>query len=112
MTDSKTPFEGDVSTVQSALQVSGTSWILAVGDPSDTSKAGVHRLAPHDVDGLLGRLWRARGRAVGAAGDVRVKLVYEAGHQGFRWPGGWRGRTPGWWSAIPRVWRWWAGGKR
>ena len=83
MTDSKTPFEGGVTTVQSALQVSGTSWILAVGDPSDTSKAGVHRLAPHDVDGLLGRLWRARERAVGAAGDVRVKLVYEAGHQGF-----------------------------
>ena len=83
MTGSKTPFEGDVSTVQSALQVSGTSWVLAVGAPSDTSKAGVHRLTPHDVDGLPGRLGRARERAVGAAGDVRVKLVYEAGHQGF-----------------------------
>ncbi len=83
MTDSKTPFEGDVTTVYAALEVSGTSWILAVGDPSDTSKAGVHRLAPHDVDGLLGRLGRARERAVGAAGDVRVKLVYEAGYEGF-----------------------------
>ena len=83
MTGSKPPFEGDVSTVYAALEVSGTSWILAVGDPSDTSKAGVHRLTPHDVDGLPGRLGRARERAVGAAGDVRVKLVYEAGHQGF-----------------------------
>ncbi len=83
MTDSKTPFEGNPTTVQSALEVSGTSWILAVGDPSDTAGAGMHRLAPQDVDGLLGRLGKARARAAASGGDVRVMLVYEAGHQGF-----------------------------
>ncbi len=76
MTDSKTPFEGNVTTVYAALEVSGRSWILAVGDPSDTSRAGIHRLAPQDVDGLLGRLGRARERAA-TGGDVRVMLVYQ-----------------------------------
>ncbi len=109
MTDSNPPFKGDVSTVQSALEVSGRSWVLAVGDPSDTSKAGMHRLAPRDVDGLLGKLGRARERASAAGGDVRVMLVYEAGHQGFRWSGGWRVRMSRWLSAIRRALRWWAG---
>jgi len=62
--------------------VSGTSWILAVGDPSDASRTGLHRLEPHDVDGLLGKLWRARAAAA-SGGDVRVMLVYEAGYEGF-----------------------------
>ncbi len=83
MSDSKTPFEGNASTVHAALQVSGSSWILAVGDPSDTAGAGMHRLAPQDVDGLLGRLGKARTRAAASGGEVRVMLVYEAGHQGF-----------------------------
>ena len=60
MTCPTTRSGGDVSTVHAALQVSGRSWILAVGDPSDMSRAGLHGLEPHDVDGLLGRLWRAR----------------------------------------------------
>ncbi len=62
MIDSSTPFGGDVSTVYAALEVSGRSWILAVGDPSDASRAGLHGLEPHDVDGLLRKLWRARSR--------------------------------------------------
>ena len=109
MSDSKTPFEGNATTVYAALEVSGRSWVLAVGDPSDTSKAGMHRLAPQDVDGLLGKLGRARERAAAAGGDVRVMLVYEAGYEGFRWPGGWRGRTSRLWSATPRASRWCAG---
>ncbi len=109
MDGSRTPFEGNGTTVHAALQVSGTGWILAVGDPSDTSKAGMHRLAPQDVDGLPGRLGRARRRAAASGGDVRVMLVYGAGHQGFRWPVGWRAGTPGWWSAIRRALRWCAG---
>ncbi len=105
MNGSRTPFEGDASTVHAALQVSGTGWILAVGDPSDTSKAGPHRLAPQDMDGLSGR----RRRAAASGGDVRVMLAYGAGHQGFRWPGGWRAGIPGWWSAIRRALRWCGG---
>ncbi len=83
MTDSNPPFEGSVTTVYAAMEVSGTSWILAVGDPSDTSKAGVHRLAPQDVDGLLGKLGRARERAAASGGAVWVMLVYEASYEGF-----------------------------
>ena len=83
MTGSKTPFEGNGTTVHAALEVSGRSWILAVGDPSDTAGAGMHRLAPHDVDGLLATLGRARDRAGGSGGHVRVMLVYEAGYEGF-----------------------------
>ncbi len=60
-----------------------TSRILAVGDPADASEAGLHRLAPHDVAGLPGKPGRARAAAV-SGGDVRVMLVHEAGHEGFR----------------------------
>ena len=83
MVDALTPFGGDVTTVHAALEVSGTSWILGVGDPADTSKTGIHKLAPHDVDGLLGKLEQARRRASADGGDVRVLLVYEAGFEGF-----------------------------
>ncbi len=84
MTCPTTPSGGNVSTVHAALQVSGTGWILAVGDPADASRTGLHRLAPHDVDGLLGKLWRARDRAAAASGgDVRVMPVHGAGYGGF-----------------------------
>jgi len=56
MTYSTTPSGENAITVYAALQVSGTGRILAVGDPSDASRTGLHRLEPHDVDGLLGRL--------------------------------------------------------
>ncbi len=85
MNGSTTPSGGNATTVYAALQVSGTSWILAVGDPADASRTGLHRLAPHDVDGLLGKLGQARDRAAAVSGgDVRVMLVYEAGYEGFR----------------------------
>ncbi len=85
MTDSTTPSGGDVTTVHAALEVSGTSWILAVGDPTDASEAGLHRLASHDVAGLPGKLGRARERAAAVSGgDVRVMLVCEVGYEGFR----------------------------
>jgi len=35
-------------------QVSGTGWILAVGDPASAPGTGLHRLEPHGVDGLPG----------------------------------------------------------
>ncbi len=84
MTCPTTPSGGNVSTVHAALQVSGTGWILAVGDPADASRTGLHRLAPHDVDGLPAKPVRARERAAASGGDVRVMLVYEAGYEGFR----------------------------
>ena len=77
-----TPLAGDVTTVYAALEVSNSSWILAVGDPSDASRTGLHKLSPHDVDGLLAKLGQARQRAP-APGDTRVVLTYEAGYEGF-----------------------------
>ena len=81
--DALAPFAGDTATVHAALEVSGTSWILAVGDPADASKSGIHRLAPHDVSGLLAKLEQVRGRASASGGDARVMLVYEAGNERF-----------------------------
>ncbi len=43
---STTPSGGNVSTVHAALQVSGTGWILAVGDPADGSRTGLYGLEP------------------------------------------------------------------
>ncbi len=77
-----TPFAQDAITVYAGLEVSGTSWILAVGDPCDASRTALHRLAPHDVGGLLAKLEQARERAA-SAGTVGVMLVYEAGYEGF-----------------------------
>ncbi len=46
MTCPTTPSGGETTTVHAALQVSGTGWILAVGDPSDASRTCLHRLEP------------------------------------------------------------------
>jgi len=74
-TETNIPCPGNAITVYAALEVSGTGWILAVGDPSGTSGTGLHRLEPHDVDGLPGKLARARERAAAASGGpVRVLL--------------------------------------
>jgi len=76
MTDPTTPSGGDAITVHAAPQVSGTGRVLAVGDPSDAPGTGLHRLEPHGVDGLPGKLGRARERAAAASGgDVRVPLL-------------------------------------
>ncbi len=84
MTCPTTPSGGETSTVHAALQVSGTGWILAVGDPADASRTGLHRLAPHDVDGPPAKPVRARERAAAASGgDVRVMPVHGAGYGGF-----------------------------
>ncbi len=96
MTCPTTPSGGNVSTVHAALQVSGTGWILAVGDPADASRTGLHRLAPHDVDGLPAKLWRARERAAAVSGgDVRVMPVHGAGYGGFRLARRLEGEDPG-----------------
>ena len=77
-----TPLAGDATTGCAALEAVNSSWILAVGDPSDASRTGLHRLSPHDVDGLLAKLGQARQRAP-APGGARVVLTHEAGYEGF-----------------------------
>ncbi len=46
MNGSPAPFDGETATVHAAPEAVGTSWILAVGDPTDASRTGLHRLAP------------------------------------------------------------------
>jgi len=42
-----------VSTLFVALEVSGTSWVVGIGDPGQSDKVGMHKLAPADKGGLL-----------------------------------------------------------
>lgn len=81
------PSMGEVSTLFVALEVSGTSWVLGIGDPVQPDKVGMHRLAPADTGGLLERIGKARA---GADGPSRVLLTYEAGYEGF-WLARWLG---------------------
>ena len=81
------PSLGEVSTLYVALEVSGTSWVVGIGDPEQQDKVGMHRLAPADTAGLLERIGKARA---GADGPSRVLLTYEAGFEGF-WLARWLG---------------------
>ncbi len=81
------PSMGEVSTLYVALEVSGTSWVLGIGDPEQPDKVGMHKLAPADTAGLLEKIGNARA---GADGPSRVLLTYEAGFEGF-WLARWLG---------------------
>ena len=63
------PSLGEISTIHVALEVSGTSWVLGIGDPEQAHKVGMHKLAPADTAGLLERIGKARA---GADGPSRV----------------------------------------
>ena len=82
------PSRGDVSTLYVAVEVSGRSWVVGIGDPEDPGKVGMYKLAPADTEGLVAKIEKACARA----GDPsRVLLTYEAGYEGFwmaRWFGG------------------------
>ena len=81
------PSLGEVSTLYVALEVSGTSWVLGIGDLEQQDKVGMHKLAPADTAGLLERIGNARA---GDDGPSRVLLTYEAGFEGF-WLARWLG---------------------
>ena len=81
------PSLGEISTLYVALEVSGTSWVLGIGDPEQSGKVGMHKLAPADTAGLLEKIGNARA---GADGPSRVLLTYEAGFEGF-WLARWLG---------------------
>ena len=80
------PSMGEVSTLYVALEVSGTSWVVGIGDP-ELDKIGMHKLAPADTGGLLERIGKA---CAGEGGPSRVLLIYEAGYEGF-WLARWLG---------------------
>ena len=83
MVETVTPLKAETTTIYAALEVSGKSWILALGDPTNASRTGLHRLLPQDVDGLLRKIGQARCRASASGTGVRVLLTYEAGYEGF-----------------------------
>ena len=79
------PSKGEVSTLYVAVEVSGKSWVVGIGDPEDPGRVGLHKLDPADTKGLVAKI----GRSCARAGDLsRVLLTYEAGYEGFwlaRW---------------------------
>ncbi len=81
-----TPSGGEVNTLCVALEVSGSSWVVAVGGPGEPS-VGMHKLEPADTGGLLEKIAKARA---GAGGLSRTLLTYEAGYEGF-WLARWLG---------------------
>ncbi len=78
-----TAAERDCATVFVAIELSRSSWVVAVHTPL-ADKIGLHRLAAGDVEGLLALIGRLRARAEKAlARPVRVASCYEAGYDAF-----------------------------
>ena len=81
------PSKGEFSTLCVALEVSSTSWVVGIGDPGESGKVGMHKLAPADTGGLLEKIGKA---CAGVDGPFRVLLTCEAGYEGF-WLARWLG---------------------
>ncbi|MDE0210861.1 MAG: IS110 family transposase [Boseongicola sp.] len=81
------PSMGEVSTLYVAVEVSGKSWVIGIGDLVEPGKVGMHTLPPADVEGLVEKIGKVRARADGPS---RVLLTYEAGYEGF-WLARWLG---------------------
>ncbi len=78
-----TAAESDCSTVFVAIELSRSSWVVAVHTPP-VNKIGLHKLAAGDVKGLLALIARQRARAqMALARPVRVAACYEAGYDAF-----------------------------
>ncbi len=78
-----TTVENDYPTVFVSIELSRSSWVVAVHTPL-ADKIGLHRLTAGDVEGLLALIGRQRVRAEKAlARPVRVASCYEAGYDGF-----------------------------
>ncbi len=78
-----TAAENDYPTVFVSIELSRSSWVVAVHTPL-ADKIGLHRLTAGDVEGLLALIGRQRVRAEKAlARPVRVASCYEAGYDGF-----------------------------
>jgi transposase len=78
-----TAAERDCATVFVAIELSRSSWVVAVHTPP-VDKIGLHKLAAGDVEGLLALIARQRARAEKAlAQPVQVASCYEAGYDAF-----------------------------
>jgi len=72
-----------IVTVLAAIELSKTTWLLAIHDPT-SNKVSRRRSDGGDVEGLIGILQRCR-HTVQAHADVEVAIecVFEAGYDGF-----------------------------
>ncbi len=78
-----TSAERDCATVFVAIELSRSSWVVAVHTPP-ADKIGLHRLAAGDVEGLLALIAHQRAWAEKVlARPVRVASCYEAGYDAF-----------------------------
>lgn len=82
-TGSEPPIPADATPIYSALEVSNSSWVLAIGHPTESGKISIHQLPPHDVEALLAKLRTAQAAAGNDPCVPRVLLTYEAGYEGF-----------------------------
>ncbi len=74
---------GEPAWIFVAVELSRTSWLVAVHRPSD-GRTGRYKLRSGDADGLLALIDRVRSREERARGGaVRVACCYEAGYDGF-----------------------------
>ena len=72
------------TTLYVGVELSRSSWIIALHCPTDGGRIGYHSVAPGDVDNLLEVIARRRGRVARDLGSCdRVLLTYEAGYEGF-----------------------------
>ena len=51
-TGSQPPIPAEATTLYSALEVSHSSLILAIGHPTESGKIRIYQLVPHDVEAL------------------------------------------------------------
>ncbi len=78
-----TAAERDCPTLFVAIELSRSSWLVAVHTPP-IDKIGMHRLAAGDVEGLLAPIARQRAPAeMAPARPIRPASCYEAGCDRF-----------------------------
>lgn len=72
------------STIYVAVEVSRSSWVVALHCPDAGGKVSLHTMKPASTGELVRLIRRSRERVVRSSGrDARVLLTYEAGYEGF-----------------------------
>ena len=70
----------DACTIYVAVEISRSSWVVALHCPDAGGKVSLHSLAPADTSGLVHLIDKFRRNT---HGDPRVLLTYEAGYEGY-----------------------------
>ena len=70
----------DACTIYVAVEISRSSWVVALHCPDAGGKVSVHALKPADTGSLVQLIDKARASS---ADETRVLLTYEAGYEGY-----------------------------